>query len=119
MDLTTQLLQVSAKLFKHLTTIPNGNERTTFIEEINNLLDERGQLVEQLKLEGFHYDESIKTHVTLFELDKGIQERLNLVLNEVKTDIKNLNNSKKHEMQYINPYSSVRVMDGRYYDKKK
>lgn len=119
MDLTNQMLQVSAKLYKHLTTIPSGEERTSFIEEINKLLDERGKLVEQLKVESFQYDESNKTHTTLFELDKGIRERLNLVFEDVKSDLKNLNNSKKHEIQYINPYSSVRVMDGRYYDKKK
>lgn len=119
MDLTNQLLQISAKLYQLLTTFSFGEDRTSFIEEINKLLDERGELVNQLKEEGFHYDETNKTHATLFELDNGIRKCLNIVLDEVKNDIKNLNNSKKHEMQYINPYASVRTMDGRYYDKKK
>lgn len=119
MDLINELLRVSAKLYKHLTEIPSGDERTPFIEEINVLLDERGIIIENLKKEGFHYDSTNKAHVTLFELDKGICERLNLVNEAVKLDIKNLQNSKKHEMQYINPYANVQVVDGRYYDKKK
>ncbi|HEY4624082.1 MAG TPA: flagellar protein FliT, partial [Solibacillus sp.] len=32
--------------------------------------------------------------------------------------LKDLQNAKKNEKQYLNPYSSVQVMDGRYYDKK-
>lgn len=119
MDLISQMLQVSANLYKYLIEIPTGDKRTEYIDKINNMLNERGQLVELLKQDGFQFDPTNKTHAILLELDKGIRERLDNVMNQVKTDMKNLINSKKHEMQYINPYSNVRVMDGRYYDKKK
>lgn len=119
MDLSNEILQVSTKLNQLLETIPSGEDRTSFISEINQLLDERGELVEKLKNESFQYDESNNVHVTLLELDKSIRKRLDTVFDAVKTDIMNLNNSKKHEMQYINPYASVQVMDGRYYDKRK
>lgn len=119
MDLITQLLQLSAKLYKHLTNIPSSETRSVFIEELNEMLDERGIIIDQLKEEGFHFDSTNKTHVTLYEFDKGIRERINLVFDNVKSDLKNLNKSKKHKVQYLNPYAAVQVMDGRYYDKKK
>ncbi|KGR90107.1 flagellar assembly protein FliT [Ureibacillus massiliensis 4400831 = CIP 108448 = CCUG 49529] len=119
MDKTQQLVQTSALLFKHLAEIPTGEKRTQYIETINQLLDNRGLLIEQLRNEGFQMDENDKTHATLAKLDNGIRERLDLVMQAIKQDMKDLQNTKKHERQYMNPYSSVQVMDGKYYDKKK
>ena len=118
-NILTDYLQKSAQLFKFLTQMPTGQERTKYIKTINEYLDERGKQVEQLKEINFQYDETNKTHQTLLELDKGIQERLALVMEAVKEDIKNLQNAKKHEQQYIDPYESLRILEGRYYDGKK
>lgn len=119
MDNIQQLLQISAKLFKHLAEIPKGEERSEYITEINQMLDERGGIIDKVRLEGFQMDPMNKIHTTLAELDQGIRTRLNVVMDTVKQDMKNLQNSKKNERQYLNPYSSVQVMDGMYYDKKK
>ncbi|MDN4492226.1 flagellar protein FliT [Ureibacillus aquaedulcis] len=119
MENLQQLLQISAKLLKHLTKIPNGEDRSIYIDEINAMLDERGTLIEKLSREGFVIDANNKVHNTLAQLDKNIRERLDHVMNLVKQDMKDLQNSKKNERQYMNPYSSVQVMDGMYYDKKK
>jgi len=118
MQHTNQLLQVSANLFKHLGDIPNGEERDEYIETINSLLDKRGTIIQDLIQEGFHFDEQNRVHRTLLELDNGIKERLAAVMDAVKQDMANLQKTKKSEQQYFNPYSSVRVMDGMYYDKK-
>ena len=112
-------LQKSAQLYKHLTSIPDDEKRTEYIEKINQLLDERGELVIKLQESNFQFDDTIKTHKILFELDKGIQERLILVMDAVKDDIKELQNTKKHERQYIDPYENLRALEGRYYDGKK
>lgn len=119
MDILNKCLQTSAQLFKHLSDIPEGENRSSYIEEINRLLDERGNLINQLKELNFQYDEKNKIHFTLFELDKGIRERLNIVMEAVKADIKDFQNTKKHERQYIDPYESLRILEGRYYDGKK
>lgn len=117
--LLQQLLQISAKLYQHLTHMPDEEQRETYIETINSLLDERGILVEQLQNGQFVLDLGNKSHHMLAELDKGIRDRLNKVMKVIQTDLKDLQNAKKHEQQYMNPYASVQVMDGRYYDKKK
>lgn len=119
MDNQQLLLQISAKLFQYLETIPKGDTRDIFTEEINRQLDERGRVLELLQEEGFKIEPGNQVHATLIELDKGIRERLEVVMQEVKQDMKNLQTAKKNEKQYSNPYASVRVMDGMYYDKKK
>ena len=119
MDNQQLLLQISAKLFQYMESIPKGSERDDFIEEINRQLDERGKVLELLKIEKFKIDSENNIHAMLIELDNGIRERLEAIMQEVKQDMKNLQLAKKNEKQYLNPYSSVRVMDGMYYDKKK
>ncbi|MEK4424144.1 flagellar protein FliT [Solibacillus sp. FSL K6-1523] len=118
MEQVKVLLQISAKLYQHLAVIPKGDDREEYIEQINEQLDERGIIIEELRKQGFIANPEEKAHATLIELDKGIRERLNFVMKEVKHDLKDLQNSKKNEQQYMNPYASIQVMDGRYYDKK-
>jgi flagellar protein FliT len=118
MEKKKQLLQVSAKLYQHLTNLPKEEERDAYIEKIHTFLDERGILIDDMTNQGFQIDANDKSHQMLVELDKGIRERLNKVMKLVQTDLKDLQNAKKNEKQYLNPYASVQVMDGRYYDKK-
>ncbi len=119
MEKLQQLLQISAKLYQHLTEIPDGDERDGYIEQIDELLDERGLCMQILLDDGFKIDMTNRSHQMLVELDKGIRERLDKVMAAVKEDMKELNKAKKHEHQYINPYASVSTMDGRYYDNKR
>lgn len=118
MEMVQQLLQVSAKLYQHLTDLHAEDQRDEYIEKIHALLDERGILIEKLQAEKFTVDTTNKSHSTLVQLDKGIRERLDKVMKSIQSDLKDLQNAKKNEKQYMNPYASVQVMDGRYYDKK-
>lgn len=119
MENIQQLLQISAKLYQHLAVLPEGEQRDAYIEKTNNLLDERGIIIGKMQHDGFQVDMRQKSHAMLVELDKGIRERLNSTMKVIKKDLKELQYSKKHEQQYMNPYANVQVMDGRYYDKKK
>lgn len=119
MDIQQQLLQVSAKLYKLLESVPSGDERDKFIRDIDQLLDERGKFIELLVQKNIRLDIQNKDHLLLKKLDEGIKNRLENVMQVVKQDLKNLQKTKKHEKQYMNPYASIQVMDGMYYDKKK
>ena len=119
MDHEQQFLQLSAKLFQLLEKVPKGEKRDTFLQELDRQLDQRGKVLALLQDEGFKINPENKVHAIFIELDRGIRERLETVMQEVKSDMKTLQTAKKKEKQYINPYSSVRVMDGKYYDKKK
>ena len=119
MELYNKFLQSSVVLYNQLEKFPDGDERESYIEEITAKLEQRDQLAIELKQSGFKYDEENGDHITLFEIDKGIRERLNNLLNIIKADMKDLQNAKKNEVQYANPYGHVQSMDGMYYDKKK
>ncbi len=119
MALDQQLLQVSAKLYQHLGEAVQSEDRDIFLKIVNELLEERGQLLTLLQQANVSLHDTNPQHAMLKELDKGIQERLASIMNELKQDLKNIQTSKKSEVQYNNPYASVHVMDGKYYDQKK
>jgi flagellar protein FliT len=120
MSTIEQFLQKSAQLYKLLVDSQNDlDHRTENIERINLLLNERGKVVEKLKEEQFKYDASNKMHATLKELDNGIHEKLNVIMDTIKSDLTDLQKSKQKEMQYIDPYSELRGLNSRYYDGKK
>lgn len=119
MDELNLLLQKSANLFKLLTVFPEEIHRDDYIEEIHKLLDEREEIVLALKKDGFKYDQNNSQHKLLYELDLGIRERLNIFMDKIKTDIKELQLAKQKEMQYISPYQELMNREGRYYDGKK
>lgn len=113
-----QLLQISANLYKILGEVPVGEERDEYIDQINEILEKRGNIIDTVMQDGFQFNPKDRIHHTLFELDKGIKERLAAIMDTVKQDMTNLQKTRKSEQQYSNPYSNVRVMDGMYYDKK-
>lgn len=119
MQSVKQLLQISERLYKLLGNIPSNEERNEYIEQIHQLLDQRKISIDMVVDEGFRFDEQNQMHCILKELDKGISDRLRKVMDLIKRDMANLQNAKKNEIQYYNPYADVRVMDGMYYDKKK
>ncbi len=111
-----EFLEASEDLFSHLATIPSDDERTEFIDQINVLLDAREEAIQQLD------KTTISTHALynhLLELDKSINERLEKVMNVVKGDIKDLQQKKRHETSYTNPYAATQTLDGMYFDNKK
>jgi flagellar protein FliT len=113
-------LQKSALLYKFLIEVKDDVEnRSENIEKINHMLGERGEIVAQLKSNGFCFDENNSVHYTLLELDKGIREKLDYLMESIKSDMKDLQQLKKYERQYIDPYEDIRHLDARYFDGKK
>ncbi|WP_342600382.1 flagellar protein FliT [Psychrobacillus sp. FSL H8-0483] len=111
-----QFLQTSERLYSHLTNIPLDEERTAFIDQINILLDEREESIQALGSTVLS-EHSLYDH--LLELDQGINKRLSKVMNDVKRDIKDLQQKKRHEGSYSNPYAATQTIDGMYFDNKK
>ena len=111
-----RFLAASENLISHLETTPTDEERTVFIDQINVLLDARDEAIQRLD------KTDISTHSSynhLLELDKGINERLEKVMNVVKGDLKDLQQKKRHETSYTNPYAATQTLDGMYFDNKK
>lgn len=111
-----QFLAASEKLLSHLESTPSDEERTEFIDQINVLLDAREEAIQRLD------KTTISKHSSynhLLELDKSINERLEKVMSVVKGDLKDLQQKKRHETSYTNPYAATQTLDGMYFDNKK
>ncbi|MFZ0576843.1 MAG: flagellar protein FliT, partial [Psychrobacillus psychrotolerans] len=111
-----QLLNVSEQLYSHLENTPSEEDRTQFIDQMNVLIDVREEIIHKL--------DKTKTPTNglynqLLELDKGIKEHMIKVLNIIKEDLKDLQQKKKHESSYSNPYAATQVIDGMFFDNKK
>lgn len=119
MELIQEFLQISAQLYKHLTKLPPDKERDDYIQKIDEYLDKRGAIIEKLQqldvnpIPGHPFEKQLR------ELDKGIIERLKKAKAEIGQDMKNLQKTKTSEQRYVDPYASVRIMDGTYFDGRK
>lgn len=111
-----QFLAVSEELYSHLLKTPSDDERTEFIEKINELLDAREMALQSLDLEQIS---KLSVYGKLIELDHEINKQLTTVMALVKKDIKELQQKKRHEGSYTNPYAATQMIDGMYFDNKK
>lgn len=109
-------LAVSEKLYSHLTTLPSEENRIEYIEEINHLLDVREAAIRSIG------DEDLSAssfYNRLVVLDRGINQRLEKFMASIKGDLKDLQQKKRHESAYSNPYAVTQTLDGMYFDNKK
>ena len=111
-----QFLAVSEELYNHLLKKTTDDERTEFIGEINELLDVREQVLKTIDVEEIS---KLSIYSKLIELDYGIKKELTTVMTLVKKDIKELQQKKRHEGSYTNPYAATQSIDGMYFDNKK
>ncbi|MFJ8064160.1 flagellar protein FliT [Psychrobacillus sp. NPDC096426] len=112
-------LTASEKLYNHLINTPTEDKRDEFIEQINILLDVREQCIEEINVKSPLSLKEYDLYETLLKLDQGIIKELEKVMTLIKTDIKSLQQKKRHESSYTNPYAATQTMDGMYFDNKK
>ncbi|TQR17387.1 flagellar protein FliT [Psychrobacillus vulpis] len=119
MSVVEDLLVASEALLVHLDTIPSEDKRDEFIERIEVLLDERENFIRVLSnLKEFNLEnDTLKDRV--IELDKDVINRLNKVMSVIKGDISELQQMKRREKSYSNPYAATQTIDGIYFDNKK
>lgn len=95
----------------------NITEREQTIEKVTNLLDRRGALI--LDIKAPYTKEEIKMGRELIPLEQKIQQRLKLLFNNVKSDMRTVKKQKSSNQKYVNPYQSLANFDGAYLDKRK
>lgn len=120
MDKVQQLLLLSEKLYATLEKLAEDkdNLREKQLTLIDQLLDARGQTIDELMTISEQPLKGHKDEVLLKALNQGIINRLEVFKNEIASDLRQLQTSKKSEERYVNPYSHLRNLDGTYFDKK-
>lgn len=101
-----------------LLTIEEGTieEREAVIKEINELLEKREELLNQLPLWP-KINEADKKEMIASE--KLLNDKMVSLQGKIKTDLKQQQVRKKRINQYNDPYGGNISIDGMFYDKKK
>lgn len=112
-----KVCDITEQLF-HLVSKPVlSDQREERIEKITVLLDEREQLLSNLK-PPFSQEEK-----QLFSKIVSWNETITTKFVELKQDIQHdmvqLKKTKSSNVQYTNPYQNVSTSDGMFYDKRK
>lgn len=119
MGAVENLLTASKNLYSHLTNIPTEDKRDDYIEQINLLLDVREQSIKELTSIELSTLKNHELYESLLKLDRGIGTELEKIMTVIKTDIKSLQQKKRRESSYTNPYAATQSIDGMYFDNKK
>ncbi|GAA5415646.1 hypothetical protein Pryu01_00677 [Paraliobacillus ryukyuensis] len=114
-----QLYDLTKNLFFLLdkSVSKNLTEREQTIQKVTESLEKREILLSQIKPP--YTDEEKRVGAELIPLEQKIQQRLTLLFNNLKSDMKNVKKQKSSNQKYINPYQSLAHFDGSYLDKKK
>lgn len=115
MTAVEQFILISQKLMNLLETDIHDEQREKFLNEINDLLNQRKQLLSQFPPQP-NMDERAKTE--LMELEQVIQSLMKNQKELIKRDIKTLQVKKRNNNQYANPYDNLSI-DGMFLDRKK
>ncbi len=109
-DVTKQLEEVLSEKI-------NGKDRDTVIDQVNHLVEQRGDLLSEISPP---YSEAEKQlGKELVKLNEQIQEKMNHLFHDLKVEMKQVKKQKKSNRTYVNPYENVKTMDGMYMDSKK
>lgn len=110
-----ELYQLSVKLDDVLNKVTNDN-REEMIEEITRLIDAREKVIR--KIERPYSADEIEIGKKIVELNKTIEKNLEAVFAQLRREMKQIQQQKKSNRSYINPYGSIKSVDGMYVDSK-
>lgn len=118
MDSVERLLASSKKLYDLLVVTPDKDQREEYIKQIDDLLEQREKDILAIVNNGIVLTDCSE-YQTILNLDNEIKEKLSLLMIQIKTDLKNVQLTKKSEQSYLNPYAATSTLDGMYFDKRK
>ncbi|QOR66243.1 flagellar protein FliT [Cytobacillus suaedae] len=114
---SVKALYLATKELYDLLQKPVSNEdRESLIPKVEELLDARQSLIEQVSPP--YTDGEKKLGAEVVKLNKVVDEKLALLKQEIQLDINQLKKKKTSTNKYTNPYESV-SSDGMFFDKRK
>lgn len=111
------LFAVSKQLLDHLNSYDaDQKERENFISEIDEWLEKRQRVIDHMPRELGEEDRKLGPY--LIEADREINEKLEQIMGDIKSDRKTLKKKKQKNRQYVHPFGGV-SKDGMFLDKRK
>ena len=115
MKTTTDFIACTRELLLHLNQGLPEHDREVYIKKTDDLLDQRFTIMRQVD---FQSVEAEKMKDVLLKQDRAIKQLLEQHQQVIKDDIKRLKVQKEKSKHYANPYASVGMSDGAFYDKR-
>ena len=110
------LYLVTKQLYDLLHEPIKQDDRDAVIVKVEELLESRHKLIEQIK-PPYKSDEKVLGEEVI-KLNTVIDEKLSLLKQEIQIDMNHLKKTKTSTNKYTNPYESI-SSDGLFFDKRK
>ncbi len=117
MSNVAKLYNLTKELYDLLNQPITSNNREDVIQQINELVEERGNYINELTPPYSEQDK--KMGQTIVRLNKQIQHQMQTLFNDLKVEMKQVKKQKRSKRSYTNPYEQVRSVDGMFLDQKK
>jgi flagellar protein FliT len=109
------LLEVTKNLFNHVKVGLPKEDRESYTERLNELLDQRQAIMN--KLPTTYSEEEQRMGQMIVKMNEAIEPLLVRQFEEIKHNLSLMKKKKEKNVQYANPYQTLSV-DGMYFDKK-
>lgn len=117
MNRLDSLYDTTKEIIKTLNkTYTDVDDRTEIISKVNELLEQRGAILEEIKPPYTAEEESIGKKVVI--MDQKIRKKMDDLYKAVQTDLRKLKQKKDSNKTYMNPYKGMKIVDGMYMDDK-
>jgi flagellar protein FliT len=116
MSAVKQLHDMTKRIYQKLTQSTQGKDREQLITEITSFLEEREELMKQVQPP--YTEEELTLGKELVQMDQEIQGSLQELMTNLKSTMRQLQNQKRNNTKYRNPYQNVGTSDGMFFDKK-
>lgn len=117
MDKLLALYQQTEQIAQLLSTPVNSTNRQETIDQLNNLIEKRSELTFSVKPP--YTDEEMDIGKKIWAMNETIEKKMKKLFTDLKVEMKQIQQQKKSNQSYMNPYKHVQTMDGMYMDKKK
>ncbi|MFC7063344.1 flagellar protein FliT [Halobacillus seohaensis] len=117
MEIWQQFLSITERLSQKVNQKVTDDNREQVIVDVQQLLDQRSDLINQLPQPETESEKSTVQRV--MELDLDINQKLEFLFDGLKGELRNMRKQKSSNQRYTNPYQSVASYDGMFMDRKK
>lgn len=117
MNRVQALYDTTAQLDTLVSQPVTAENREEVIQSLTALLEVRSGQLEELK-PPFSTEENLLGK-ELLPMNERISKQVQNIFDQLKTDIRTIKKQKQSGKKYINPYSSMHTLDGRFLDKRK
>lgn len=107
--------EITKQLEEVLNQISNV-DRTELIQQVNELIEQREEMIQRLSKP--YSSEEIKIGRQIIHMNDLIKEKMDLLYQNVKEDMKQVQKRKTQSYSYLKPYGDLKTPDGMYMDDK-